>query len=240
MIRLKKVADLQKSINALSAFISEGNLRFNEKGISFKAVDPSQVVLVDFNLPKKAFEQFKIDPSLVGVDLTELNKILQRCMPNDFMEMDLTDSELLVSLKGDAERQFRLPLLDINSEEPSLPQKSFDADLSINARVLKEALKDASLFGSSAVLKASKGLLVIESKSPSGQFKSTIKESGNAKIKAGNEVTSKYSLSFFTSLIKETAPEQEISLQLKTDSPMKIEYSLGEASLKFYLAHMIL
>lgn len=239
MMRLKKVIDFQKSVFALSAFISEANFRFNEQGLSLKAIDPSQIVFVDFKLPRKAFDAYKVEPTLAGIDVSELNKIMQRCLPNDVMEMDLTDSELSISLKGEIEREFRLSLIDVSDEEINIPQKTFDAQLSINSRMLREALKDAGLFGSSVVLKAKQGKLFIEARGSTGQFKSVLNDL-EKRARSDSEVTSKYSLSFFSNIIKETGHEQKIDLFLKTDSPMKIEYSLGEASLKFHLAHMIL
>jgi proliferating cell nuclear antigen len=106
--------------------------------------------------------------------------------------------------------------------------------------MLKEALKDASLFGSSVVLNAKSGKLFIEARGSTGQFKSVLSDLERNRPKSPAEVISKYSLSFLSNIIRETNPEQAIDLFLKTDSPMKVEYSLGEASFKFHLAHMIL
>jgi len=47
MIELKKTDFFGRALEAISSFIPEGNFRFSDKGVSFKAIDPSQVVLVD-------------------------------------------------------------------------------------------------------------------------------------------------------------------------------------------------
>src|SRR3990167_596078 len=83
------------------SLISEGNLRFSDKGIGFKAIDPSQIVLVDFFLDKKNFEKYEVEPSLIGVDLAELNKIMQRASTEDRLSMELSESELNLNLEGD-------------------------------------------------------------------------------------------------------------------------------------------
>ncbi|MDO8538327.1 MAG: hypothetical protein Q7S21_05570 [archaeon] len=240
MIELKRIEPWVKAINAISSFISEGNFRFNDHGISFKAIDPSQIVLVNYSLPKTSFTEFKVEPNLVGIDLVELNKIMQRVLPTDRMIMELSDSELGVTLDGEINRAFRLPLIDVSEEEINIPVTKFDSVIEINARILKEALKDAALFGSSVVLRVKGTQLIIEARGSQGTLKTVAKQAKNVSVKSESEVVSKYSLSFLSNIIKEADPDSKIKLELKTDAPMKITYNIGDSVIQFHLAHMIL
>ncbi len=239
-IELKKADFWAKSINALSTFISEGNFRFNDSGISFKAIDPSQIVLVDYSIAKSSFDKYSIEPSYVGVDLVELNKIMSRILQNDKMTLDLTDNEMSVHFTGELSRSFKLPLIDVSEQEINVPSTKFDATIEINARILKESLKDAALFGSSVVLKAKDNQFIIEARGSAGTLKTVAKEAKNVIVKTNSEVVSKYSLNFLTNIIKEAEPESKIKLELKGDAPMKISYSIGQSKINFHLAHMIL
>ncbi|MBT4870737.1 MAG: hypothetical protein HON47_04135, partial [Candidatus Diapherotrites archaeon] len=58
MIELKSTDFFGRALEAISSFIPEGNFRFAEKGVSFKAIDPSQVVLVDYFVDKKVFDKY--------------------------------------------------------------------------------------------------------------------------------------------------------------------------------------
>lgn len=240
MIELCKVESWKRAIDAISSFISEGNFRFNDQGVSLKAVDPSQIVLVNFLMQKNAFEKFNIEPSFVGLDLVELDKIMARALPQDKMTLKLNDSELLLRLDGDISRSFSLPLLDVSEEDVKMPSHSFDASIEINARILKEALKDASLFGSSVVFRIKEGEMRIEARGSSGTLHTVAKQAKSISIKTDKEVVSKYSLSFLQNIIKDADQEQKILLQMKSDAPMRVSYKIGPASLEFYLAHMIL
>jgi hypothetical protein len=40
--------------------------------------------------------------------------------------------------------------------------------------------------------------------------------------------------------VKEADNEKRVSLELRTDAPMKISYNIGDTTIQFYLAHMIL
>jgi len=239
-IELKKTESWAKAINAISTFISEGNFRFNDLGVSFKAIDPSQIVLVEYSIAKSSFDKYSIEPTYVGVDLVELNKIMSRILLHDKMTLDLTENEMSIHFQGDLSRSFRLPLIDVSEQEINVPSTKFDATIQIKARMFKESLKDAALFGSSVVLRAKGNQFMIEARGSSGTLKTVAKETKNIVVKTNSEVVSKYSLNFLTNIVKEAEPESMISLELKGDAPMKVSYSIGDSKLQFHLAHMIL
>ena len=241
MIELKKVELWKRSVEAISSFISEGNFRFNEKGIQFRAIDPSQVVLVNYEMNKNVFDKYEIEPTFVGVDLGELSKIMSRVLPNDKLVMDLTDSELLIKLEGDLSRSFRLPLIDVSEEDITMPLHKYAAKIEINSRILKEALKDASLFGSSVILRLKGGQFLIEARGSAGSLNISSKESKAISVTGNNkEIVSKYSLNYLMNIVKESDNEKKVVLEMKTDTPIKVSYKIGDSEIQFYLAHMIL
>jgi len=240
MIELNKVDFLKSGIEAIASFIPEGNFRFNDSGIHFRAIDPSQIVLVDYLINKSVFDSFLIEPSFVGINLSELNKIISRVMQNDKLVIDLTDSEFKIYFKGELDRAFTLPLIDVSEDDLKLPEAEYDAVVEINAKILKEALKDASLFSSSIVLKVDDGKFFLESKGTSGNVRVDSAHAKKVKVKSDVMVTSKYSLTYLQNIVKEADPESTIKLELKSDSAMKVSFSIGKSEIKFYLAHMLL
>lgn len=240
MIELKSVGFLKSSIDAVSSFIPEGNFRFNEKGVHFRAIDPSQVVLVDYFIDKAVFDSFEVEPAFVGLNLTEFSRIVSRAMPDDRVLISLSESEFKVSFRGDLERSFKLPLIDVAEGELKLPEEKYDASVEINARLLKESLKDASLFSSSVVLRTKGDKFFLESKGPGGTLNVNSAQAKGVKVKSKDDVVSKYSLGYFQNIVKEANPDAFISLELRSDAPMKVSYSIGKSEIRFYLAHMLL
>jgi len=238
MIELRKVDFFRTALEAISSFIPEGNFRFSEKGIFFKAIDPSQVVLVDYFVDKKLFDVYDIEPNFVGIDLVELNKILQRAMPKDKMSLDVSDAELKIKFESDLKRSFRLPLIDVNEEEIKTPNVEYDTKIVIGAASLKEILRDAALFGSSIVLKVIDKKFSVEARGSQGTMNSEAEEV--AKVDSKKDVTAKFSLNFLQNIIKEADMSAKVTIELKSDSPMKVSYKIGDSSIEFYLAHMIL
>lgn len=239
MIELRNVQFLKSSVDAISSFIPEGNFRFNDKGIHFRAIDPSQILLVDYFIDKSVFEKYDVESAFVGINLSELGKIFARAMPNDSVSIDLSESELKVTFKGELERSFKVSLVDIAEDEQKLPDEAYDSSVDINARLLREVLKDASVFSSSVVIRTKGEKFYIESKGNSGAM-NMASQSRGVRVKSKAESVSKYSLGYLQNIVKEADPESHISLQLKSDSPMKISYKIGQSDIKFYLAHMLL
>ena len=152
--------------------------------------------------------------------------------------MDVSDAEIKLIFESDLKRNFRLPLIDVSEEEAKIPQVTYETKIEVKAISLKEMLKDAALFGSSVVVKVKNKGFFIEARGSQGTMDS---ESGKmAKVSGKTDVTAKFSLNFFQNIIKEADNDKDISIELKTDSPMKVSFSIGKSSMVFYLAHMIL
>ncbi|MCD6434213.1 MAG: hypothetical protein J7L14_01220 [Candidatus Diapherotrites archaeon] len=234
MLELKDSEFFRKAISAISAFISEGNFRFNEKGLFFKAIDPSQIVLIDLFVPAKSFSKYSMEPSFIGLNVQELAKIMERIQPNEIVQMKLTESEFKIKAKGEIERNFSLPLIDVTETEINIPKQEFVVSAKLDAQSFKEALKDAKLFSSSIIFKAKNNALVLVSSSTKGKTKTIFSEGINCNAQA----TAKYSLNFLQNIIREA--EDDVKIEFSNDAPLRVSYSIGPANFVFYLAHMIL
>jgi proliferating cell nuclear antigen len=238
LIELKKIDFFSRVLGAISTFVPEGNFRFSDKGVSFKAIDPSQVVLVDYFVDKKVFDKYVVEPNFVGIDLVEFNRIIQRASPNDKMLLDVSDAEMKIIFESELKRSFRLPLIDVSEQEAKTPSVEYETQIEIKAIALKEMLRDAGLFGSSVVLKIKGKDFFVEARGSQGTMES---DAGKvSKVVAKKDVTAKFSLNFFQNIVKEADNEKNILIELKNDSPMKVSFSIGESKIVFYLAHMIL
>ncbi|MCX8190087.1 MAG: hypothetical protein N3F05_02545 [Candidatus Diapherotrites archaeon] len=240
MIQVSKVQPFQAAIRAVASFISEANFRFNENGLSLKAIDPSQIVLVSYTAPKDFFSKFSVEPALIGLDMEELNKVVKRASLTDTLSISIEDSFLSISVSGTLERTFKLPLIDVLEEDPEIPEIQHDAKIEIQARLLQEALKDAALFESSVVLRVENSKLFIEARGSHGMLKTEAKHQDLVKVKAKANVVGKYSLNFLENIVREADPNEMITMELKNETPMKISYNIGSTKIQFYLAHMIL
>lgn len=241
---LEKAADLQKSIDAIAVLIDEAEFLLDENGLSLKATDPSQISMVSFSLPKKAFKKFDAGgKQKIGLDLDYLRQVMGRAKPQDqiTLEMGEKGNRLLLGFKGASSRKFQVPLIDISSSETPNPKIEFEGEAKMKAGVLQDALKDAALVSSHVSLGVAADKFFVKAESSKGSLNSeTEKDKENLlELKASKEISSMFPLDYLQDMLKAAASDTLVELKLKNSAPVHISYKIGEAKIGYLLAPRI-
>ncbi|NPA97319.1 MAG: hypothetical protein GXO32_06935 [Crenarchaeota archaeon] len=215
-----------------------------EEGVRIKAMDPSHVMLVDFEIPKTAFDEFEIDQETVlAVNLELSSKVLRRATKNDKLVISSDGSKISFGLvsKGGVERYFTLPLLSAKFEE--IPELSLE--LNIEAKTLgptfATALSVLEKAGDVLRIKAGAEGLSLIATSELGEiefeFSVTTGTLIDYKPPEGEEVVNSYSLEYFDLLAKVSKMSESITIKLGPDMPCEIDAELPSgAVLRTYIA----
>ncbi len=241
---LEKAADFQRSIEAIAVLIDEAEFLVDDKGLSLKATDPSQISMVNFLLEKKAFKRFDVKGAAkIGLDLHYLRQVMSRAKPDDELTIALTEKEnrLSVRFKGASTRSFQIPLIDISSSELPNPKIEFEAEARMRAAVLQDALKDASLISSHVLLGVASDKFFVKADSSKGTLHNeTEKDKKNLiGLKASAEAQSMFPLDYLQDMLKAASADTEVDLKLKGNAPVQVSYKIGEASITYLLAPRI-
>ena len=78
ILKLSNPKLLSDGIKIVSELVSEVRIKLLEDGLSIVAVDPANVALVIFKLPKENFSQYDAGNEVWGVNLEDLKRILRR------------------------------------------------------------------------------------------------------------------------------------------------------------------
>ncbi len=238
---LKDSSIFKKSIEAISVLIDEAELVVTSNGLELKATDPSQISMVDFNLPKIAFEKFVGNETRLGLNLDYLNQILARAQSSDKLLLSLDEKKSFLEVKfvGKAERTFQVPLIDISSSEVPSPKIDFDAEITINASFLQNAFKDASLISSHITLGCDEEKFFVMAKSSKGNLKEEAKEDKENifELKVKSECKSMFPLDYLQDMLKTAS--NNTTIFIKSNAPIKISYPIGEANITYFLAPRI-
>lgn len=242
-ITLEDARLFKNSIDAIGGIIEEGTFEISEKGIHLRAMDPSQIAMVDFTMPQAAFSGYTVEsPASVGLKLSDLSKVLARTRGAEKLRMALEENRLVLEFKGESRRTFKLPLIDAGAQPAREPKVEFDANVKLGGSYLKDALHDASLISSHVVLEASDKKFAIEAHGDAGDLQAE-SEKGAApqvidlELKA--PARAMFPLQYLEDMAKGAASDAQISLGLKTNAPVRMMYKIGEASLVYYLAPRI-
>lgn len=231
----------KKCIDAIVNLVDEGTFLVSADGLHLRTMDPSQIAMIDFVLPKSAFSKIDVEEkSSVGVNLADLSKILARTRSDEKLSVsvDEKDSKLLLEFSGTSRRHFKLPLLESTSALPKEPKVEFDANIKIKGRAFKDVLHDAGLFSSHVILQADESEFVVEAHGDSGdlhvQTKKDSSNLGGLVVKAKSR--SMFPFQYLDDITRACPDDNNVTVELKSDAPVKISYEISDAKLSYFLA----
>lgn len=232
------------SVDAIVTLIDEGEFELGENGMMLKAMDPSQIAMVLFMMPKSSFEKYSVEGvQRIGLNLEDLSKIMSRVRGDEklIMKLDESKARLVLLFKGQTTRRFVMPLLDISSSSPKEPNIEFESSLKCSGNFFKEALKDTGLVSSHVVLSAMNDAFIVEANGDKGEVSiRTEKDSDQIfDYTVKSESRAMFPLDYLNDLLKNTDASTTIEVDLRTDAPMRISYSIDQAVVTYYLAPRI-
>lgn len=229
-------------IEAIVNLIDEGVLEAKADGISLKAMDPSQIAMVSFSIPKGSFSSYRVDEATkLGLNFEDLAKILSRTREKERLRMTLEENKLDLEFSGDTRRKFKVPLLDISAGPQKEPKIDYDAIVRVNGGQFKEILRDVSLVSSHIVLEATEKGFYVNAKGDSMDLRVESEKATPmiAELNVRKPARATFPLEFLDNIAKACPSEAQLTLHLKTNAPVKVEYAIGDASLTYYLAPRI-
>lgn len=238
---IEDVKTFKQCVDAIVNLIDEGVFEVSKDGMSLRSMDPSQIAMVDFVLPKKAFAKLDApEKTSLGLNLADLSKILSRTRADEKLsiELDEKESRLLLKFAGQSKRSFKLPLLDSSSVFPKEPKIAFEATVKLNGGAFKDMLRDAGMLSSHVTLSASSKDFLVEAHGDAGDLKiETLKDAESiAELKASSKATAMFPFEYLDDMTRACPDDAVIAVELKSDAPVRVSYAIGEAKLAYYLA----
>ncbi len=229
----------RSSIEAIAALIDEGTFQIDSSGLKLRAMDPSQIALVDFEIPSKAFEKFSCDkPISLGVDFSGLSKITRRSRPEDKIDLSVEANRLKMVFRGETKREFTESIIDSTSNPPKEPKIEYTSEIKISPNMLKDALKDAELISNHVALLADK-VFTIKSDGDTGSVDIEFKKENLLSLTSQSPSRSVFSLEYLNNILKAAEAPSVVAVSLRTDAPLRVEYSIGEGRVVYFLAPRI-
>ncbi len=240
-ITFKSAKEFQKCISAISALIDEGEFFLTAEGLKLRAMDPSQIAMVDFFYPKEAFETYSGEDETFGVNMADFEKIMKRAKADEKLTLKTDDGRLVIIFKGKTMRKFVLPLLDLGGTLPKEPNIPFDATVGVYSNFLKDSLKDASIVSSHVVFKATPEAFYIEARGDKGEVNIVAEKSQDiiAELNVSQEARAMFPLGYLNDLVSSAESSSIVEIKLKTDAPLKMSYRIGEGRVNYYVAPRI-
>jgi len=221
--------DFKKSVDYLvKNGVGEGSLSFDEKGVHFKGIEPSQIVMVELDFPVSAFSVFNTNEGeTLSVDFGDLSNALS-CFPANVL-CEKMDNKLRL-LSDDVE--LFLPLL-ASLEESEVPSVNCDwtSVYSVEPVSVRSALKNVLRFSPKAEFNIVGEVLSLSSYG--GHIASVSIKVKSEVIKVNDGDGSIVSASYLESVL---ASIDSLKLSMGSAMPLKFEGVVGLAKARVFLA----
>lgn len=237
LVKLENPALLSKAVDLISELVTEVRLKINENGMSITAMDPANVSMVGFKLPRSAFSQYETGKEILGVNLDDLKKILKRCGSSSSLTIEKSENVLAIQIMDRIKRNFTLGLIDIDSDDIDFNEKisrmEFSSKVIINSKDLIDSVEDCLVVSDACSFIIRDGKFIIESK---GINSARAEFSGDeANINAEN-CKARYSLEYLQKFIKGSKLVDKTILNFANDHPLKLDIKAEHMEISFILA----
>lgn len=244
-IEISSIESFRNLIKALSVIVERGSFMVDEAQIKLVAMDPSHVVMVDFELPKEFFKRYLLDEETkLTLNISEFLKFLERVEKDEQLEMRLDKENMLLiqCKKGGHTRRFLIPLLEPFDEEAPSPKIFFKSSARILTQSLRKAIRDASLVSEHVKLEITNDGVRISATGDMGSASSLWEKGADdiLELKSEESSSATFTLSYLQDIVNAASVSSEIArLELSTDMPIKMDFELEQGRLVYYLAPCI-
>ncbi len=233
LVELKNPVLLTKAIEIISDLVTDVRIKVNEFGMSITAMDPANVAMVGFKLPKSSFSKFELDSEVLGVNLDDFKRILKRCGAAGSLTLERKENLLEIRIEDRIQRKFTLNLIEIDSEDKEMPALEFSSKVEVSSSDFVDSVEDCAVVADACGFIIEEGKFIIESKgmnSARSEF-----SSDEANIQAEN-CRSRYSLEYLQKFMKGAKLCEKTILKFATDHPLRIDFRTEDLELSFILA----
>jgi len=228
---------------AVKTLVEEATFEATGEGLTFRAMDPSHVALVDLSWPLVAFEKYECDkPFKFSLRVEDLVKLVGRSDSKDSVEISSTEEDaIMMKFTNGYKREFRIHLIEATGGTAPLPKLEFDTKTTLTKAIFEKILGDISVVSDQVTITATKDKLSFSGKSDVGQAEVNLgkTDADVLDLQVGAESKATYSIDYLIGITKAVGGVSDTLLaEFSTKKPIRLEFKLNEqgARAHYFLA----
>ncbi len=233
LVKLNNPKKLGDSIAIISELVTEVRLKFLEEGLSIVAVDPANVAMVVFKMPKESFSEYETSKDVLGINLDDFKRILKRASSASSINFESEDNQLNISVLDKSKRTFTLSLIEANSEEKNEPPLDFVCNIEMDSSNLTQTIEDCFVVADSCAFECKDNQFSIEAK---GSINSAKNEYSSDVLSISGSGRAKYSLEYLMKFIKASKISEKVKIKFSENYPLRLEFAGDSMGMAFILA----
>jgi proliferating cell nuclear antigen len=233
ILRLDEPKLLGDAVDIISNVVVEVRIKLLEDGLSVVAVDPANVALVIFRLPKESFSEYDAGNAVWGVNLADLKKILKRASGAASITLEEIEGKLRITIFDKVKRNFNLALIEVSAEDKDIPELNFAARVEMNAKDFAQAVEDANVVADSCAFVLKDEVFAVEG---NGTLNSARAEFSGGDLEIFGQGRSKYSLEYLMKFVKGLKISSNVVVNFSDDYPLRLDFPGERMGIGFVLA----
>ncbi len=223
---------LKELVNIVSTLVDEVKIKATPEGLSLKAVDPAHVAMVEANLNKGAFEEYKVEETDLGIDIDKLKDAISLARSGDEIILHLdTERNRLVLYIGNLTRA--MPLIDTTGmPEPKVPKLDLPTKIVVQGQEVAQGIKASKSVADHIELSASPDQFQLRCEGDNQNLVDLkLEKTQLDELVCPEPVKSLFSLDYFSQMVGALKGDRSLTLSLGNDFPVLIEFDIADNDL---------
>ena len=202
-----------------------------------QGMDSSHACLFELILKPEWFDIYEVDtPVRMGINCELIFKIFNCLSESQKIEMNYSDDKdnLCISLlpnegeKG-IEKEFELPLINIESELLDVPDTEWSADIEMLSSDFSQLIDQLSIFGNDLTIKCNDEI-ILSGSGEHGKMNARIKNDDILlyAVEEETEINVNYSMVFVKEMASYSKLNKKVKIGVSEEIPMKVQYDLDD------------
>jgi len=139
---------LTDAVERLQTIVNESRIRFDDTGLTSRAVGPANVAMVDISVPADCFDRLQADDAQLGVNLDTLADVLDMARADDDVIAEVNQDTRMLDIEFPKTGiEYTKALIDPDSlrQEPDIPELDLDASYTVPGRSFDRGIEAAAL-----------------------------------------------------------------------------------------------
>lgn len=233
LVKIDRPKELAEAISIISEIVTEVRIKLLPEGMSIIAVDPANVAMVIFKIPKESFSQYEPGREIWSVNLEDMKRILKRASTSGSILLEQEENQLKIAIFDKVKRNFVLSLIELETEEKEEPALNFGSRVEVDADNLSQSIEDCLVVADSCSFTTKEGFFLVEG---NGSLNSAKAEYSSDEAVISGESKSKYSLEYISKFMKAKKLSQKAIVNFGDDYPLRLEFPGEKMGMAFILA----
>jgi len=223
----------------ISKFTEHMNLMFEKERLFVQAINTSHIVILEIYLPKEWFSTYLTEGTRIGVNAALFYKVLKKREKTQTIQIDCDDStkdtmhfHFTGPDKTIFDKQFEMPLIDLESELLDIPHVVHQAEFSLSTDKFASLVSQLKEFGDSLEIECSEEKIALCShSSENGKMGAeiSIDDLEEFSIDEGEKIRLEFALRYLHDICQYQRLTKRVEIKLSADFPMMILYRLGDS-----------